>query len=438
MSSLYVTDPSLPKANYSKLTHEEEVKLKQIWTYLLEWWKIPVDGTSCFKSQEAEAKLESIKSAGSSTQEKPKKSSSLLSKFYGSSSSTSTTSAASVDDPQAPTPRHDATTYAKGKVHYALEDIDPIAGQEEFWNMLKVDPPDSEIFRFARARKFDSSKGLKMIGRTIAFRLKHKIESIINDGEFGIYQNGTRGIIKNLEIQKAVIYGVDIKNRPYILVRPKFHSSSDQTEDEIEKYALLVIELSKLFMATGSLSILFDLSGFRLSNMDYGPVKFLITCFEAHYPESLGCLLIHKAPWLFSPIWNIIKNWLDPVVASKIIFTKNSDELGKYIEIDQIPKYLGGKNDVIDLNSYNAPDGSDDTKLKDTTKRDVIKKERDELIKKYLGLTVTWIEETNEKTSKDLWNQRCRVGIQLTENYRQLDPYIRHRSTYDLRGQLKL
>lgn len=33
--------------------------------------------------------------------------------------------------------------------------------------------------------------------------------------------------------------------------------------------------------------------------MDYVPVKFIIMCFEANYPESLGVVLIHNAPWVF-------------------------------------------------------------------------------------------------------------------------------------------
>lgn len=32
---------------------------------------------------------------------------------------------------------------------------------------------------------------------------------------------------------------------------------------------------------------------------DYTPVKFMIKCFEANYPESLGVVLVHKAPWIF-------------------------------------------------------------------------------------------------------------------------------------------
>lgn len=33
--------------------------------------------------------------------------------------------------------------------------------------------------------------------------------------------------------------------------------------------------------------------------MDYVPVKFMIMCFEANYPESLGVIIIHNAPWVF-------------------------------------------------------------------------------------------------------------------------------------------
>ena len=32
---------------------------------------------------------------------------------------------------------------------------------------------------------------------------------------------------------------------------------------------------------------------------DYTPVKFMIKCFEANYPESLGTVLVYKAPWIF-------------------------------------------------------------------------------------------------------------------------------------------
>lgn len=63
------------------------------------------------------------------------------------------------------------------------------------------------------------------------------------------------------------------------------------------------------------------MSGFSLANMvrsaslpfpgpadskllqDYTPVKFMIKCFEANYPESLGTVLVYKAPWVFQGKW---------------------------------------------------------------------------------------------------------------------------------------
>ena len=46
-------------------------------------------------------------------------------------------------------------------------------------------------------------------------------------------------------------------------------------------------------------TIVFDMTGFSMANMDYSPVKFMIKCFEANYPECLGAVLVHKAPWVF-------------------------------------------------------------------------------------------------------------------------------------------
>lgn len=45
------------------------------------------------------------------------------------------------------------------------------------------------------------------------------------------------------------------------------------------------------------------MTGFTLANMDYVPVKFMIMCFEANYPESLGVVLIHNSPWVFKGMY---------------------------------------------------------------------------------------------------------------------------------------
>lgn len=396
------------KSNYSSLPFHQQLILKRIWAHLFNLWNIPVPGTSyLFDSQGSLLEQENEDSIGE--------------------------------------PLNVGTKHSE----FEHLDIDSGVLYSEFWDMLRVESPDCHLLRFAKARKFHINKTIHMLSKNFKFRHQHQLSKLLNNGEYKIFieKDVYPGVVVCLEKQKAVLFGQDNQGRPYILVRPKLHYSKDQTQPELEKYALLIIEISRLFMKEGSISILFDLTDFSLSNMDYTPVKFIISCFEAHYPESLGSLFIHKAPWLFSPIWNIIKNWLDPVVASKITFTKNIKELTKYIDLDQLPTYLKGENDSINLDKYIPPDGSKDNLLHvreddgddyDYQRKMAVLKKRDHLLKKFQDLTIQWIQTKDEFESQKLWQLKCEIGEELCQNYVQLDPYIRSRSSYDIIGTLKM
>ena len=403
-----MTELTTAKADYSSLPFNEQLILKRVWAHLFNLWGIPVPGTSyLFDSQELSSKQNNEDRIGE--------------------------------------PLNVGTKHSE----FEQLDIDSSVLHADFWDTLKVESPDCHLLRFIRARKFHVNKTIHMLSKNFEFRHQHQLNRLLNDGECKIFaeRDTYMGVALCLEKQKAVLFGHDNQGRPFILVRPKLHYSKDQTESELEKYALLVIEISRLFMNEGTISILFDLTDFSLSNMDYAPVKFLISCFEAHYPESLGSLFIHKAPWLFSPIWNIVKNWLDPVVASKIVFTKNLKDLTKYIDLDQLPTYLKGENDAVNLDKYTPPDGSrdillhvkeDDGEDGDYRKKMEILEKREQLIKKFQDLTIQWIQAKNESESQKLWKLKYEIGEELCQNYTRLDPYIRSRSYYDIIGTLRL
>lgn len=54
------------------------------------------------------------------------------------------------------------------------------------------------------------------------------------------------------------------------------------------------------------------MTGFSMANMDYAPVKFMVKCFEANYPECLGAVLVHKAPWIFQGMFFFLASPLPP------------------------------------------------------------------------------------------------------------------------------
>lgn len=166
----------------------------------------------------------------------------------------------------------------------------------------------------------------------------------------------------------------------------------------------------------------------------------MIKVFEANYPESLGVILIHKSPWIFqgtSPahvpcgvtltslgIWTIIKGWLDPVVASKVHFTKSVEELEKYIERSHIIKELGGDDQWT--YEYVEPRPDENERMEDSTTRDRLLDERAAIVKDFERLTQEWIQEP-----RGIEQKRTELAGRLRSGYWQLDPYIRARSLYD-------
>jgi len=158
----------------------------------------------------------------------------------------------------------------------------------------------------------------------------------------------------------------------------------------------------------------------------------MIKCFEANYPESLGHVLVHKSPWVFQGIWKIIRGWLDPVVASKIHFTKDVHELAELIPLSQIPKELGGQEDWE--YSYVEPRPGENAKMADTATRDRLDQERRSIVDEYEKLTIQWCKQGG---GQDLDKQRLMLADKLRENYWKLDPYVRARSLYDRTGVIR-
>lgn len=333
------------------------------------------------------------------------------------------------------------------KLHDSLKPLSKEVLQSVFWSFLRTDYPDNLALRFVRARKWNLNNSISMLVDTIKWRQTHftSPDELILKGEVGMLNDPAdieSGLVDyNLKMMKSVVVGRDLTGRPIVLCRPRLHHAKEQTEEAMEKYAILVIESTRLFLrernSVDQALIIFDLSDFKTSNMDYAPVKFLIKCFEAQYPECLGKLLIHKAPWIFSPIWNIIKNWLDPVVADKISFSKNTKELEKFIDKSQLPEYLGGES-KFDFDNYPTEQVLATKLIADKETLSKLKEERNSLIQQFLQKTCEWVENEDSSKRDAFTAERLRLSALLAENYKDMDPYVRGKGMYDVLGQLKL
>ncbi|KAI0480217.1 CRAL-TRIO domain-containing protein [Xylariaceae sp. FL0804] len=237
------------------------------------------------------------------------------------------------------------------------------------------------------------------------------------------------------------IHGADRLGRPIGYIHVALHRPSAQSARVMEKLVVQTIETARCMFAPGreSACVVFDLTGFSLANMEWHIVKFIIRCFEANYPECLGVLLIHNAPWIFSGIWKVIRGLLDPVVKAKVNFTKNVEELERWIPRENIIKALGGREDWT--YHYREPAADEDAQMEQTGARDKIMAERREIADELLAATRAWLThvtaggETAEAAAQQA--RRETAAASLRANYWELDPYIRSRTQLDRTGVIK-
>jgi hypothetical protein len=176
-----------------------------------------------------------------------------------------------------------------------------------FWNSIKAEHPDSIVLRFLRARNWDIEKSLAMLVASIEWRAAVNIdETIVKRGE-DVALHATRskddeGVMLQYRSGKSYIRGTDKQGRPVYIVKPKLHHPSEQSSKAMETFILHTIESIRLLVKAPQdrACLIFDMTGFGLRNMDFHAAKFIIDVFEARYPETLGIVLIHNAPLVFS------------------------------------------------------------------------------------------------------------------------------------------
>lgn len=323
---------------------------------------------------------------------------------------------------------------------HALASMKPETLRQAFWSMVKHDHPDGLLLRFLRARKWDVEKALVMMVSTMHWRAEemHVDDDVMLRGEEAmLVQSQSKDakearygadFLAQLRTGKSYVHGEDKEGRPMCFVRVRLHHAGDQSEEAQERYTVFIIETARALLnpPQDTSCIIFDMNQFSLANMDYAPVKFMIKVFEANYPESLGIVLIHKAPWIFQGIWRIIRGLLDPVVAAKVHFTNTPEDLSQFVHVDRLPKDIGGGEDWE--YKYTEPVPGENDRMKDTATRDRILSERAEIAREYERATVEWIEKKGEEAAM---NARHALRNKLKDNYWTLDPYVRERSYYD-------
>lgn len=215
-------------------------------------------------------------------------------------------------------------------------------------------PSDTTLLRFLRARDFNVEKGREMLSLSLLWRKKHQVDRILSEYE-------TPDVVK--QYFPGGWHHHDKDGRPlYVLrlgqmdVKGLLKSIG---EDGLLKLTLHVCEegLKLLEEATRSSEhaiqswcLLVDLDGLNMRHLWRPGVRALlriIQIVEANYPETMGRVLIVRAPRVFPILWTIVSTFIDENTRSKFLFYGGKDYLQPgglldYIPKDLIPDFLGG------------------------------------------------------------------------------------------------
>lgn len=214
------------------------------------------------------------------------------------------------------------------------------------------------LMKFCIARNFDHPKVELMLRNMFEWRRKMDFQSIF-DRDHSEYEEIAK-------IYASGFYNVDKVGRPIMIERLGATNMGELLKDKYTKlredYFIQRVErqlyiqfpmasehskapIDKIFMIMDLKGIN---SGMMFSSKFKNFLKYLAKFSQDFYPEMLGKMFIVNAPTVIKVIWSMVRMWIDKKTADKIEIHNNLPikKLAEYIDLDNLPDFLGGTSKV--------------------------------------------------------------------------------------------
>lgn len=225
------------------------------------------------------------------------------------------------------------------------------------------------MLRFLRGYKDDAKpleRSIDMLGKMLTWREEAKVDEIVaavlpREEEFKkIWPSGVHGFGK----EGNLIY-VDRVGQ----VDPsKLMGKKDGfAMEDVQKFHIQAMEgvnrmKEQQYAATGNVKyknlVILDLDGMGMSHLGSkftAPMKSFIKIDQEYYPESLYQMVVMNAGWVVKSLWVIISPFIDPITSQRIKFAKKHEDLAEFIDVEQIPQFLGGRCKCKDGKCLESP-----------------------------------------------------------------------------------
>ncbi|KAF4092678.1 hypothetical protein AMELA_G00023480 [Ameiurus melas] len=244
-------------------------------------------------------------------------------------------------------------------------------------------PKDQHVLRFLRSRDFNVEKAREALCHTLTWRKQHQVDFLLDSWKCpqllqDFYTGGWHYHDKDgLPLYILRLGQMDTKG----LVRALGEEFLLRHVLSINEEGLRRCEENTIIFGKpiSCWTCLVDLEGLNMRHLWRPGIKALlriIEVVEANYPETLGRLLILRAPRVFPVLWTLISPFIDENTRKKFLIYAGNDYqdsggLVDYIDKEFIPDFLGGDcpcqvpdGGVVPKSLYRTPEELENEEIK--------------------------------------------------------------------------
>jgi len=240
----------------------------------------------------------------------------------------------------------------------AGDDVGPTPSQtEDMRSRLKsaIAENGSDLFDQRDVDKFNSSqlyidrffKHVDSVASNVDEQVDLAMTMVINTFKFR--KEMGMADIKHTELRDELkergtlfYHGRDKDGKRILIFRVRTHTKSKELMDEMKKFVLYQLERLEREENGDPVTLMFELDGCGLKNMDMEFVQYLIGVFRDYSPFSLNYILVYEMPWVLNAAWKVIKGWLPAAGVKKIKFVAKAS-IGEFVRAEDRLKEWGGE-----------------------------------------------------------------------------------------------
>ncbi|KAJ1893017.1 phosphatidylinositol transfer protein csr1 [Kickxella alabastrina] len=258
--------------------------------------------------------------------------------------------------------------------------------RDAFWEAVTIKVhPDIWVHRFLRSSGWDVDKAFAMIKGVIDWRAVEAVDVINRNGELGIG-------LDELRLGLSQLVGRDRLGSPLMYVRVRRIMPRANEGFVFKRYLVMLFEAMQIITRKyGRVTMLYDFTGFTMDNTPLSMVQFMVLLGMKQYAEVSSVLILMVDSWLFINSWNLIRPFLDTNLSARIVFAKTAEDVRQFVDDDQLPTELGGKNSYKP--NFVLPKEGENKMMFDTEGRRAAENEWRARISNFETATKLWSEQ---------------------------------------------